>query len=158
MIDPHQLNFRQANANDLPIIIKLLAEDQLGQSRESLNDLDLPKYQITMQRILSDPHNELIRVSINDDIVGTMQLTWIPYLSYQGSWRCLIESLRVRQDMRSQGIGQTMMSWAIERAQQQGCRIVQLTTDLQRPDAHRFYERLGFVHSHAGFKIKLDHQ
>ena len=85
-----------------------------------------------------------------------LQLTFIPYLTHQGTWRALIEGVRVHKDCRGQGVGRAMFEWAIERARQRGCRMVQLTTAKTRPDALRFYQQLGFVASHEGMKLHLD--
>ncbi len=147
--------FREAGSDDLDAVIRLLAADQLGRSRESVRDDNRDRYQSMFQRITDDPNNELVVVESEGDLIGTLQITWIPYLSYQGSWRCLVESVRVRSDLRSRGIGAAMMNWVIDRARERGCRIVQLTSDLKRDEAHRFYDRLGFVHSHAGYKLHL---
>lgn len=88
-------------------------------------------------------------------VVGVLQLTFIPYLTYQGGWRALIEAVRVDPKLRSTGLGTTMFQWAIERARERRCHLVQLTTDKARPDAKRFYENLGFVASHEGMKLHL---
>jgi GNAT superfamily N-acetyltransferase len=88
-------------------------------------------------------------------VVGVLQLTCIPSLTYQGGWRALIEGVRVDSGERSQGLGKTLFEWAIARARERGCHMVQLTTDKARPDAKRFYESLGFVASHEGLKLHL---
>jgi GNAT superfamily N-acetyltransferase len=88
-------------------------------------------------------------------VVGVLQLTLLPYLTYQGSWRALIEGVRVASDRRSEGIGRRLIEWAIDRARDHGCRIVQLTSDKSRHEAIRFYEQLGFVASHEGLKLHL---
>ena len=93
---------------------------------------------------------------VNGQIVGVLQLTFIPYLTYQGGWRGLIEGIRVAAGFRGQGIGRELFQWAIDRARQWGCHLVQLTTDKARPDALRFYESLGFRASHEGLKLHLD--
>ena len=85
-----------------------------------------------------------------------LQITYIPYLTYQGGWRALIEGVRIAPGLRSRGLGQMLFEWAIGRARARGCHMVQLTTDKSRKDAHRFYERLGFVASHEGMKLTLD--
>ena len=87
--------------------------------------------------------------------VGVMQLTFIPYLTYQGGWRALIEGVRVASEFRSKGIGREMIQWAIGRARERGCHVLQLTTDKERVDALRFYESLGFAASHEGMKLHL---
>lgn len=148
--------FREATEMDLVAMVSMLADDALGALRE---DASLPissDYSVAFNCIDEDPNNELIVVEQGSEIIGMLQLTFIPYLTYQGSWRCLIEGVRVHSNSRGQGVGQAFFTWAIERARQRGCSLVQLTSDKQRPDAIRFYESLGFVASHEGFKLKLN--
>jgi len=149
------IHFRLATIDDLPSIIAMLADDFLGQQRESLG-LPLKKsYLDAFQDIAADPNNELIVAERDGEIIGSLQLTFTPSLSYQGSKRCTVESVRVDSKLRGQGIGREMMLWAIERAKEKGCLSIQLTTHNDRKDAHRFYENLGFKHSHAGMKLNL---
>ncbi|MFP3513772.1 GNAT family N-acetyltransferase, partial [Peribacillus sp. SIMBA_075] len=82
---------------------------------------------------------------LGEDIVGVQQITFTPYLTHQGSWRATIEGVRTASTERGKGLGSKLILWAVERAKERGCHIVQLTTDKQRPDALRFYERLGFT-------------
>ena len=91
-------------------------------------------------------------------MVGVLQITFIPYLTYQGGWRALIEGVRIAAEMRSRGLGRTLFEWAIGRARARGCHMVQLTSDKSRPDAIRFYRSLGFVASHEGLKLMLPAQ
>lgn len=113
-------------------------------------------YYTAFEAIDRDPNNELVVATLDGRTVGVLQLTFIPYLTYRGRWRALIEGVRVDSSVRSSGIGRMLFEWAIERARQRGCRIVQLTSDKMRPDAIRFYQSLGFVASHEGFKLYLD--
>lgn len=149
------LNFRMATPDDLPAIVGMLADDPLGATRER-NESPLPAgYREAFAAIDADLHNELVVAVRGPAVVGVLQLTFIPYLTYQGSWRALIEGVRVAATERGHGVGQALFEWAIERARERGCRLVQLTTDKARPDALRFYERLGFVASHEGMKLQL---
>jgi GNAT superfamily N-acetyltransferase len=151
------MDFRKANKSDIPAIISLIANDQLGATREEFRD-PLPEvYYEAFERIDADPNQELIVVVNGDtDVVGTLQLTFIPYLTYRGGIRAQIEAVRVREDMRGKGLGEQLFRWAIARAQERGAHLVQLTTDKQRPDALRFYEKLGFRASHEGMKLHFD--
>jgi ribosomal protein S18 acetylase RimI-like enzyme len=149
------LNFRDATEDDVAELIQMIANDQLGQSRE---DASLPinqAYTSAFQAIEADPNNRLIVLTQGDVIVGTMQLTFIPGLARLGSWRGQIEAVRVHEAYRSQKIGQKLFVWAIEECKNKGCSLVQLTTDKTRADAHRFYDRLGFEPTHEGYKLKL---
>ena len=147
--------FREANARDLPRLVAMLADDELGARREDSSQPLNSGYRSAFDAIDRDPNNALIVAEIDESIVGMLQLTFIPYLTYIGSWRCLIEGVRVHPDYRGRGLGTTLVEWAIEAARKRQCRIVQLTSDKQRRDALRFYEALGFVASHEGFKLRL---
>ncbi len=150
------LTFRLATRADLPAIIKMLADDSLGNKRESYTTPLLASYESAFEAIERDPNNELVVVEGDDQtVIGVLQLTFIPYLTYRGGWRALIEGVRVDARYRSGGIGRGLFEWAIDRAQERGCHMVQLTSDKTRPDAIRFYESLGFVASHEGLKRHL---
>ncbi|MEM7053647.1 MAG: GNAT family N-acetyltransferase [Pseudomonadota bacterium] len=154
MADDH-FHMRPARRNDLSVIVDMLANDALGQTRED-NTQPLPAvYFEAFEAIEADANHELMVACLNDQVVGVLQLNVLHYLTHQGSKRALIEGVRTAQSHRSQGIGRALFEYAIEHAQQQGCNIVQLTTDKARPDALRFYEQLGFVASHEGMKLKL---
>jgi len=149
------LVFRRAERDDLPTIVGLLADDPLGSTRERVEDPLPAGYVAAFEAIDADPLNELVVACLDRRVVGVLQLTFIPGLTYQGGWRALIEAVRVDAGVRSRGIGRALFQWAIDRARQRGCVLVQLTTNKARPDARRFYERLGFVASHEGMKLKL---
>ena len=149
------LQFREALEADITSLVNMLSDDELGAGRE---DGSLPvnqNYIKAFHSIQQDPNNELILVESNAEVVGMMQLTFIPYLSHIGSWRCLIESVRIHFSHRGRGLGSEFFEWAIERAKSKSCSIVQLTSDKQRPGALRFYESLGFKATHEGFKLKI---
>lgn len=149
------LSFRLATETDLPILIQLLADDMLGAQREKATTTLSISYLQAFERIQNDPNQELTVAEINNEIVGTFQLSFIQYLTHQGGMRAQIEAVRVSSAQRGKGIGNAMFDYAIGRAQEKGCCMVQLTTDKQRPDALRFYESLGFVATHEGMKRKL---
>jgi ribosomal protein S18 acetylase RimI-like enzyme len=149
------LQFRRARRQDLPAIVRLLADDPLGAKRERY-ETPLPvSYRHAFEAIEADPNNELVVACLGEEVVGVLQLTFIPYLTYQGGWRALIEAVRIDSKHRAQGLGRTMFEWAIERSRERGCHLVQLTTDKSRADAKRFYESLGFTASHEGMKLNL---
>ena len=145
--------FREAVRADLPAIIALLADDVLGKARD-FTEVD-EAYEKAFADIAADPRNHLIVADADGELVGCMQITYIPGLGRHGAERSLIESVRVRSDLRGRGVGRDMMTWAIDRARERGCALVQLTTDKSRADAHRFYRNLGFVASHEGMKLAL---
>jgi ribosomal protein S18 acetylase RimI-like enzyme len=148
-------DFREARENDIPDLVNLLADDELGANRE---DVSMPlnqRYSDAFHSIARDPNNELTVVEFNAELVGMLQLTFIPYLTHTGSWRCLIEGVRIAKNYRAKGLGSKFINWAIARARERNCSIVQLTSDKQRLDALRFYESLGFEATHEGFKLKL---
>ncbi|SCG51680.1 GNAT family N-acetyltransferase [Micromonospora halophytica] len=145
--------FREAVRADLPDLIALLADDVLGKARD-FTEVD-EAYERAFADITADPRNRQVVADRGGEIVGCMQITYIPGLGRHGAERALIESVRVRSDLRGQGLGRLMMEWAIDEARQRGCALVQLTTDKSRDDAHRFYRTLGFVASHEGMKLPL---
>ncbi|MFF5218933.1 GNAT family N-acetyltransferase [Micromonospora sp. NPDC000442] len=145
--------FRDAVRADLPAILDLLADDMLGRTRD-VGEVDA-RYEKAFAEITADPRNQLVVAEAGGELLGCMQLTYIPGLGRHGTERQLIESVRVRSDQRGRGLGRQMMTWAIDQARQRGCGLVQLTTDKARHDAHRFYLGLGFVASHEGMKLSL---
>lgn len=149
----NDLHFRPATEEDLPAIVAMLADDHLGAQRESPDDLS--PYQAALEHITNDPLLMQVICEHNGEIAGTMQVSITPGLSRKGMSRANIEGVRVSSAVRGAGIGQKMFEWAIEYAREQGCGLVELTTDKSREDAHRFYDRLGFEPSHIGYKLKL---
>ncbi|MEZ4994157.1 MAG: GNAT family N-acetyltransferase [Saprospiraceae bacterium] len=149
-----KMTFRTATRQDLPAIIQMLANDKLGKTREDLRD-PLPEvYYEAFDRISRDANQELIVLENEAGaIIGTLQLSFIPYLTYRGGIRAQIEAVRIREDQRGQGIGQEMFQWAIDRARERNAHLLQLTTDKKRPEAIRFYEKLGFKATHEGMKL-----
>jgi ribosomal protein S18 acetylase RimI-like enzyme len=146
---------RRARIDDLDTIVRLLANDPLGQHRECYGNPLPDAYLVAFKAIDTDP-NQLLAVACSDqEVVGVLQLTFLPNLTYKGAWRAQIEGVRIAAHLRSQGIGRFMFAWAIEQARARDCRLVQLTTDKTRPDARRFYESLGFIASHEGMKLTL---
>jgi GNAT superfamily N-acetyltransferase len=145
------LAFRRARSEDVPDIVRMLVDDPLGATRER-HEHPLPEsYTRAFRAIDADPNNELVVAYRGARVVGVLQLTYLPSLTYQGGWRALIEGVRVDSRERSQGSGKALLEWAIAR----GCHMAQLTTDKARPDAKPFYESLGFVASHEGLKLRL---
>jgi GNAT superfamily N-acetyltransferase len=149
------LSFRRAERRDLDAIVRLLADDPLGAARETWSQPLLPAYEAAFEAIHADPNNELAVACLDDAVVGVLQLTFIPSLTYRGRWRALIEGVRVDARLRGRGVGRAFFEWAIARARERGCHLLQLTTDKSRADAKAFYEGLGFVASHEGMKLKL---
>jgi ribosomal protein S18 acetylase RimI-like enzyme len=150
------LAFRQAVVEDLPYIVDMLSDDPLGAMRERF-EVPLPdSYFAAFEAINNSSLNELIVATLDDEVVGVLQLTFIPNISYQGSWRALIEGVRVSANYRGQGIGRKLFEYAINRAREEGCHMVQLTMDKRRTEANRFYQSLGFQATHEGFKLHLE--
>ena len=149
-----RLVIRRAWIEDLGAVIALLADDPLGSGRESS---DLAPYFTAFDQISADP-NQFLAVAVSEAdgrIVGTLQLSFIAGLSRGGMRRGLIEAVRVASDRRGEKIGEALIEWAISTCREEGCGLVQLTTDKSRTDAHRFYDRLGFEASHLGYKRML---
>ena len=148
------MNFRKAKKEDLIEIVRMLADDELGKTREDFQD-PLPEvYYKAFEKIKDDPNQELIVVEQGaDEIIGTMQLTFIQDLSHQGGLRSQIEAVRINKNKRGKGIGKKMFQWAIQRAKDRGAYLMQLTTNKQRPEAIEFYKSLDFTPSHVGMKM-----
>ena len=149
------LVFRDAELDDLPVIVALLADDHLGQTRENVSSPLDPAYIAAFTALEGDPNQRLIVAEIAGAVVGTMQLSFLPGISRKGAWRCLIEAVRIVAARRGTGLGAEMIGWATEQSRARGCHKLQLTTDKSRVDAHRFYEKLGFKQSHFGYKLEL---
>ncbi|MFD5802275.1 GNAT family N-acetyltransferase [Streptomyces sp. NPDC048171] len=147
------LEIRRTTAADIPAVVAMLADDPLGAQRESPDDLD--PYLAALERLDADPNQHVVVAVRDSRVVGTLQLTIVPGLSRRGATRSIIEGVRVHADERGSGLGTQLIEWAIDESRRQGCQLVQLTSDKTRTDAHRFYERLGFSSSHAGFKLQL---
>lgn len=188
-----EINFRQATREDLSEIVRMLADDFLGATRERYENPLPESYVKAFEEIEQDKNNELVVAFLSEPpalagglsenqqssnlqlkpsayadgsdkndktekaekIVGTLQITFTPSISFQGGKRATVESVRVDEKYRRQGFGKQLMKWAIERAREENCFAIQLTTNAERKDAHRFYENLGFTGSHLGMKLYL---
>ena len=149
------MTVRRARREDVRAIAELLAADPLGEQREAPGD---PAYLAAFAELDKDPNQLLVVAEAAAEVVGTLQFTVIPGLSRRGMRRAHLEAVRVRTDRRGNGVGAELLGWAIDEARRRGCGLVQLTTDLTRTDAHRFYRRLGFQPSHIGMKLRLESQ
>jgi GNAT superfamily N-acetyltransferase len=149
------LIFRRATEADVPAIIRMLADDMLGASREAIGAESLPQYLDAFRAIDADTNQFLLVLDDGTGIVGTLQLTFIAGLARGGLKRGLVEAVRVASGRRGEKIGEAMFAWVLEKCRREGCGIVQLTTDKSRTAAHRFYDRLGFEPSHIGYKMML---
>src|SRR5215216_4499860 len=144
----NQVNFRPATRQDLPDIVRMLADDELGSQREKCEDPLPESYYAAFEQITRDPNHQLFVAELDGKVIGTLHLMFLPSISYQGGLRAQIESVRVDRRYQNQGIGSEMMKWTIGLAKERGARLIQLTTHTSRQDAHRFYKRLGFEKSH----------
>lgn len=151
-----RLVLRLATEADLPRLVEMLADDALGATRERY-ETPLPQsYRHAFEAIARDPNNELIVAESAGRVIGMLQLTYLPSLTYQGRWRAMVEGVRVARETRSGGIGRQLLEHALERARRRDCHLVQLTTDKARPEALKFYQALGFMASHEGMKLALN--
>ena len=146
---------RTATRADLPAVIGLLVDDALGATRDSLTATLDPGYEEAFAAIAQDPNQQIAVMELEGRIIGCMQLSFLPGLSFKGMWRGQIESVRIAGDLRGRGLGHRFFEWAIAACRKRGCGVVQLTTNAVRADAQRFYVSLGFQHTHAGMKLKL---
>ena len=150
------VTYRDATAADLPAIIRLLAEDQIGGRTDDPREPLDPVYAAAFAAIDGDPNQRLIVAEIDGALIGTMQLSFLPGLLNRGAWRGQIEAVRIAADRRSQGLGEQLIAWGVEQCRARGCFMAQLTSNNDRVAAHRFYERLGWQKSHAGFNLYLE--
>jgi GNAT superfamily N-acetyltransferase len=147
------IEIRRARREDVPEIVRLLLDDEFGAQRESQEDM--APYLGAFDVIDADPAHLLVVMERDGTVIGTQHLMFLPGLSYKGATRMQIEEVRISSSERGGGLGTQLIEWAIEHARERGCLLVQLTSNAARTDAHRFYQRLGFEQSHAGFKLKL---
>ncbi len=147
------MEIREARPGELPAIMALIGDDDLARERGSAG-LG-PAVESAFDEILASDRDLLV-VGVSDgEVVACLQLTFVRYLTYGGRERAMIEYVRVGAGHQGRGLGRQLMAWAIERARERGCHLVQLTTDRRREDAHRFYEDLGFRPTHLGMKLDL---
>ena len=147
---------RGARREDVPAIVRLLADDVLGAKREQATEPLPQAYWDAYNAIATQGVNELMVAETDDEVVGCLQLTVIPGLSRMGLIRGQIEGVRVSSTHRGRRIGELLVAAATDRARELGCGVIQLTTDKSRVDAHRFYERLGFEATHIGMKRVIE--
>ncbi|MGW0389672.1 N-acetyltransferase family protein [Streptomyces sp. NPDC003042] len=145
--------FRTATRQDLPAVLALLADEERVLDPASV--VVGEAHERAFADIEADPRNEMLVLTDGDEILGCLQLTYVPGLGQEGQQRALVEAVRIRADRRGEGLGAEVMRLAVERARERGCGLVQLTSNKRRSAAHRFYERLGFARSHEGFKLPL---
>ncbi|HEN5528821.1 aminoalkylphosphonic acid N-acetyltransferase [Legionella moravica] len=150
------IRHRKANINDLPSIVFLLQDDELGRAREYIQPEMDQRYIDAFYKIECDPNQYLMIVENDVEIMGTCHLTIMPSLTFIGQTRMQIEAVRVFEKFRGQKIGEWMINTAINYGKSQGASIIQLTTNKKRARAKKFYEKLGFEASHEGMKLYLD--
>ncbi len=149
------VSFRRAVRDDLPAIVKLLADDVLGRSRENYSEPLDARYEDAFAVVDADPRQMLIVAEIDGTVIGTMQIAFLSGIGRMGALRGQFESVHIAEGLRGQGHGAAMIHWAVERCRERGCDFVQLTSDRRRAGAHSFYEGLGFAPSHVGYKLFL---
>jgi GNAT superfamily N-acetyltransferase len=152
-VPPPRPVIRPASSEDIPAIIALLADDAIGAGRETVADLE--PYRRAWEAIAANPAARLVVADAGGVIAGTLQLDLLDSLTRGGMRRAQVEGVRVAHDARGGGVGRLLLEWAIDEARREGCGLIQLTSDLRRDDAARFYEALGFTASHRGFKLAL---
>lgn len=149
------ITIRRARETDLHQLIALFAADETGGHGDTTDEAAFEDYLRAFHVIDASPNEQLFVAELSDEVVGTFQIIFIRALPGRGALSMTIEAVQTRSDMRGRGIGAEMIAYAIEEAKRRDCRLVQLTSNMARVDAHRFYERLGFAKSHFGFKMKL---
>ncbi len=148
------VDLREAVREDLEQMVHLLSDDPLGSQREDIADA-WAQYESAFSAIQQDPNHRLIVVADGSEIVGVLQLSFLPNLTFSGQWRAQIEGVRVKATCRGQGVGAKLLQFAIDQANERGCKMVQLTTNRSRKEALEFYEGLGFQNTHHGLKLMI---
>jgi ribosomal protein S18 acetylase RimI-like enzyme len=152
-----RVHIRQAARADLPAVVTLLADDDLGRRRETADHPLNDDYWAAFDAIEADPNHQLVVLETDDgDVVGCLQLSFLPHLTFRGGWRAQIEAVRIASERRGAGLGRVLFDWSIAEARRRNCHVVQLTTNAQRTDALAFYESLGFEVTHQGLKLYLE--
>ncbi|WP_172331789.1 GNAT family N-acetyltransferase [Mangrovicoccus sp. HB161399] len=154
-MDRPDLMIRDATEADLPALVRLLMDDDLGRLREDAGPPVPQPYLDAFAAIGRDPNHRLAAALLGDRVIGTLQLSFLPGLSHRGSWRAQIEAVRIARGCRGRGYGHDLVAWAVDAARARGCRLVQLTSNRARAEAHRFYGSFGFEPTHDGFKLVL---
>ena len=149
------LIIEKAKLKNLKDLINLLFDDDLGKDRENISETSFKNYKKSFIKILNDPNNEIFIQILNDQIIGMMQLTFIPGLSMEGIKRCQIESVRIKKDYRNKGYGTELIEKGIEIAKLNKCGLIQLTSNKKRLNAINFYKKFGFLSTHKSFKLDL---
>ncbi len=150
-----QTTIREARSSDVAALVAIFAADELGGHGDTTAPEIFGKYLRAFERIASSPDQTLYVAERDGQVVGTFQTMVVTSLIGRGSSSMIIEAVQTRGGMRGQGIGAQMIEFAIAEAKRRGLRLVQLTSNASRTDAHRFYDRLGFKQSHLGFKMAL---
>jgi GNAT superfamily N-acetyltransferase len=146
---------RRAAAADLPLLVRLLADDDLGRARETLSDPLPEAYSTALKAIIESDFTQIIVVTDDGAVIGSLQLTLIPNLSYVGQLRAIFESVHVLPDYQGKGAGAFLVRHAVDEARRAGAGQIVLTSSNSRLDAHRFWKRMGFEHTHVGMKLFL---
>lgn len=149
------MRFRLATRADLPEIVRLLADDHLGGSRERYIDPLPAEYGAAFDGLQKIGAEVILALDDAGRVIGCLQLLVLPGLGSLGKQRAQIEAVRIESALRGKGLGSQLIAHAIARARERGCKLVQLTSDNSRQGAHRLYERLGFKASHVGMKLPL---
>ena len=146
---------RDAREADLPRIVELLTQLSLDGPRERLEKPLPASYLAAFEEIVADQRQRLLVIEAQGRIVGSAALIIVPNLSRQGRPYAIIENIVVDTDVRGAGHGEKLVRYAIEEARKAGCYKLSLTSNKRRPNAHRFYERLGFQATHEDYRVEI---
>lgn len=152
------MEIRKAKPSELDKVIELLADDDFGSKRETVSPELRIRYKRAFNQIIESEYFDLYVAEQDDELIGCFQIMYLPHVSFGGTFRGQVESVRIRSDKRGQGLGKEMMRFAIKLAHENGCGIFQLTSNKDRDEqAHKFYRELGMQATHEGYKLYLDH-
>lgn len=140
---------RKASSDDLNEVVHLLTDDDFGKTREGSSE----SYKEAFEEILSSEYFDVFVMERDNEIIGCYQMMYLPHLSFTGTKRAQVESIRIKSDLRGQGLGKKLMKHAIQIAKDSECGIFQLTSNKKRIEANKFYRELGLSPTHDGYKL-----
>jgi GNAT superfamily N-acetyltransferase len=144
---------RSAGIDDAPRILELIEGGALADSPRPL--ARAADIEDALREVIDSECCDVLVATVDGEVVGVAQLMTFRHLQHRGGRCAEIESMHVDEAHRGGGVGAVLLDALVTAALEHGCYRVQLTSNKQRGDAHRFYERNGFTPTHEGFKRYL---
>lgn len=132
----------------MSIVLRPAVPTDAGAMTSLLHQLGYPGAETFVSRRireLTDHHDARLQVAeLDGEVVGLISLHFLPQLALARDF-CRISYLCVEEQARSGGIGARLEAYAEAQARLRGCDRIELHSHERRVDAHRFYERQGYV-------------